>query len=128
MTRHAAAPGGRTSLRPLDRLRRRSEFQQVYDAENRCISALVLVHALSRRDGEPPRLGLTVSRRCGNACARNRIRRRLREIGRLARPRLSAGWDIVLTGRQGAAEASFSALRRQVLHGFERLGVLADHV
>ena len=72
------------------------------------------------------RVGFTVSRKVGNAVARNRVRRRLREVARLvipgqARPDL----DYVLVGRQAAASRDFAALRRELFEALKRLKALA---
>lgn len=48
------------------------------------------------------RVGYTCSKKVGNAVARNRAKRRLREVARLTLPRLGmAGADYVLIGRAG---------------------------
>ena len=46
---------------------------------------------------------------------RNRIKRRLREILRHQRPRLPAGWDVVVEARSAqVARADFAALGREL--------------
>ena len=72
------------------------------------------------------RVGFTVSRKVGNAVARNRVRRRLREIARMvipgqARPDL----DYVLVGRQAALARDFAAMRQELLEALKRLKALA---
>jgi len=72
------------------------------------------------------RVGFTVSRKVGNAVARNRVRRRLREAARMvipgqARPDL----DYVLVGRQAALEREFTALRQELFEALKRLKALA---
>jgi ribonuclease P protein component len=52
------------------------------------------------------RLGVTVSRRVGNAVNRNRVKRRIREWFREARHELAPGTDLVVIARNGAAELS----------------------
>lgn len=49
------------------------------------------------------RIGFTCSKKVGNAVARNRAKRRLREIARAVIPSDGrAGWDYVLIGRKNA--------------------------
>jgi ribonuclease P protein component len=56
------------------------------------------------------RVGLITSRRVGGAVDRNRVRRRLREIVRAARPEIVAGTWVTLVARQAAARATFQSL------------------
>ena len=56
-----------------------------------------------RRDGEADgvRVGFTCSKKVGNAVARNRAKRRLREVARIVLPEMGRdGWDYVLVGRK----------------------------
>lgn len=70
----------------------------------------------------PTRLGITVTRKIGNAVARNRIKRLVREVFRLHRARLPEGLDLVWVAKQQAAQASFA----DVLDDFEALARRSD--
>jgi ribonuclease P protein component len=63
------------------------------------------------------RLGITVTRKVGNAVARNRIKRLVREVFRQHRERLPGGLDIVWVAKQNAGYLDFAA----VLADFESL-------
>ena len=59
----------------------------------------------------PPRLGMTVTRKMGNAVTRNRIRRRLREAVRTEVARdMRPGHDYVIVARPEAATVEYGAL------------------
>lgn len=65
--------------------------------------------ALERGDDAPARLGITASRRVGNAVERNRARRRVREWFRQHEP-LPQGLDVVVILRAGAADVPHAEL------------------
>jgi len=74
----------------------------------------------------PVRVGFTVSRKVGNAVARNRVRRRLREVARLVIPgRARADLDYVLVGRQAALTRKFTILQQDLVEALKRLKALA---
>lgn len=79
-----------------------------------------------RREADEPagiRVGFTCSKKVGNAVARNRAKRRLREITRLVLPRHGReGWDYVLVGRAGAtATVDFARMTDDLRHAVDRL-------
>jgi ribonuclease P protein component len=60
------------------------------------------------------RIGFSVSRRVGGAVARNRVKRRLREVMRRKLARIAPGYDLVITARPGAADARMETLEQEV--------------
>jgi ribonuclease P protein component len=62
-----------------------------------------------------PRLGLIVPKFQASAVARNRLRRRLREIWRQDLQAQQPGWDLLIRARREAYEARFDVLRTQLL-------------
>jgi ribonuclease P protein component len=68
------------------------------------------------------RVGITVSRKVGNAVVRNRMKRRFRELARAILPEAGiAGADHVLIGRSGGIERPFAELRRDLERALGRL-------
>ena len=70
------------------------------------------------------RVGITVSKKLGNAVVRNRVRRRLREIYRLNEQKFQCGYDFVVVARKRAVHAEFSQLCEAYLSLAEKLGLL----
>jgi ribonuclease P protein component len=95
---------------PLVTLSQRADFLKA-NRGARVVTTGFLLQARQRRDDEPAgqaiRVGFTCSKRVGNAVARNRAKRRLREIARLVLPRHGRpGWDYVLIGKPDQTAAT----------------------
>jgi ribonuclease P protein component len=105
-----------------NRLSRSRDFDAVY-RHGRSTSTRFLVLYWFDRDGEAgdPRLGLAVPRAVGNAVARNRVKRQLRELWRERLDRIAAGRDYVLIVKPGLPEAVEA-------NGFAWLGERVDEV
>lgn len=74
------------------------------------------------------RLGITASRRVGNAVARNRVRRRLRAAAELVLPRHGKpGYDYVLIGRAATLHRPWSALLADLTEALRRLRALREN-
>ncbi len=85
------------------RLRRRADFLVVQSDAIKLHGRHVLALARKRTDAElAGRLGITVTKKVGNAVVRNRIKRWLREWLRL-HGWVPKGWDIVLVAKDSAA-------------------------
>lgn len=82
----------------------------------------LLLQGRDRADDTPPRIGLTVTKKHGNAVERNRIRRRLRAAVRDALPRAGKdGFDYVIVARRAALGAPFADLVKDIERGIARL-------
>jgi ribonuclease P protein component len=119
-----AARRGATLLRASDpprldfprecRIVRRSEYDAVYREARRKSSRQFTLFL--RPNGLPiSRFGWSIKKALGNAVARNRIRRRLREIVRMHRGEMGAGWDVVIHPRTAVATAKFDVLVEELV-------------
>ena len=107
----------------LDVLRQRADFLAAARARRQGTAGM-MVQARRRGDADPVmRVGFTCSKKVGNAVARNRAKRRLREVARRVLPREGrAGWDYVLIGRfKATAERDFAALERDLSWALRKL-------
>jgi ribonuclease P protein component len=84
------------------RLRSGRDFQRVYQRRAVVSNDVLAVHSCENELGHP-RIGLSVSRKVGNAVVRNRWKRLLREAFRLQRTELPMGVDLVVSPRPGVS-------------------------
>lgn len=89
-------------------------------------TAGMMLQARQRHADEPAsgiRVGFTCTKKVGNAVARNRAKRRLREVARLVLPEHGRdGWDYVLIGREGATAARpFEDLTADLISALKKL-------
>ncbi len=92
------------------RLSRAFEFDRLKREGESFHGKLMVLSVLKNLPDTDARVGFITSRRVGGAVIRNRVRRRLREIVRAARPQISAGIWLTVIARQAASRASFQAL------------------
>ena len=86
------------TLRKKDRLRTPADFKQVFERRCSVSDTWIILYGKPNELGYS-RIGLSVSRKVGNAVVRNRFKRLFREAFRLTRSELQAGLDLVLIPR-----------------------------
>lgn len=91
------------------RVRKQADFDRVH-REQAYAADDVLVLRGSRNGLNHARLGLSVSRKVGNAVVRNRWKRLIREAFRTSRAKIPSGMDFVARPRKGAT-ASLAAIQ-----------------
>lgn len=116
---------------PLRRLKQRRDFLRVAGKGRKAArDGLVLQGAPTPApEAGSLRIGLTVSRKVGNAVARNRARRRLRAVADLIlRCHALPGHDYVLIGRKATLDRGFAALCNDCRQALRRLRLAQEPV
>ena len=97
------------------------EFDRVYRQGVAYRGNLFSMHAFPN-DLDTARLGLSVSKKVGNAVKRNTVRRRLREAFYELLPGIPEHVDLVISARPAAVEASFEDLKAELARSLEKTG------
>ena len=106
------------------RLARTWQYQRAYREGKSLRGRLVVLYVLHVA-GEPSRLGIVASRKVGGAVVRNRVKRRLREVGRALWPRVRPdGRQLVFIALPAAAGAPFDDLAADAADLMRRLEAL----
>ena len=98
---------GEFSLTKSDRILKRTEFSYLSHFGKKLQDRYFIV-LFCPGQTEGTRLGVTVSRKVGNAVKRNRIKRLSRECFRLNRKELVGNWDINIIAKKDAAELTWN--------------------
>ena len=108
-----------------NRVRRRVDFVGIQEQGSRFSGVHYLLCARRRSATETTanaRLGITVSRKVGNAVERNRVKRWVRESYRRLQSMAPAGTDLVLIARPSAKASGLQATRAELTTLLRRLG------
>lgn len=98
--------------------------QDLRQGEKLCLP-LVVVYALKNRT-KNVRVGITTSKKVGNAVQRNRSRRVIREAFRALAPRVRPGFDLVLVARGKTPYVKSTDVRRQLERQLQAAGLLRE--
>ncbi len=109
----------RFTLTKEDKIRRSSDYRRIMKRGGRFRTPHFNIRMLKSPVGTT-RLGIAAGRKAGKACARNRIKRRLREYFRLNRDKFPRETDVVFIVREGASTVDTKQLCEELDRFFDR--------
>ena len=107
------------ALPAAERIRRRPEFERVYNAGIKAHGRFMTVFVLPN-GGAVARLGVAATRKIGSSVDRNRAKRLARELFR--RHKSVAGLDVVVVPRREMLDAPFASLEADYHATLQRSG------
>ena len=108
-----------TSFPKRDRLRNRSEFIELTEVGRRVSNDLFVL--MYRETDTGPKIGITVTKKVGNAVVRNRIKRSVREVFRSLSERERPPMEMNVIAKTAAATASFQEMNVSLQDLFARI-------
>lgn len=106
------------------RLAKREDFHKVYRYGKSVANHQFVLYYLPKTGQGEFRLGLSISKKVGNAVVRNRLRRVIKEIVRLNIDRITGGYDYIIIVRKPCAEMNYKELEKSLFHVFRKASFL----
>lgn len=106
------------------RLRNREDFSRIYRGGKSFANGQFVVYWSKQPSAEPFRLGVSASKKIGNAVVRNRMRRMIKEIVRHQANRIVPRTDFILIVRKPATLMKMKEMEKSVLHVLKKAGLL----
>ncbi len=108
------------------RLKKRHEFNRVYNRGRSYSNRELVLYVYNNKNTPQQRLGISVSRRVGNAVVRNRIRRLIKEVVRQLQKdfKLKDNVDLIIIARQPSAEMNYQDFQRSIIDLFKKSSIV----
>lgn len=101
-------------MRKSYRVKRKQDFNDIFTSGNHVANRKFVIYRLAKKQ-EHFRVGLSVSKKLGNAVVRNQIKRRIRHVLTELRSDLVAD-DFVVIARKGVEELSYREIKENLIH------------
>lgn len=98
------------------RIKKNKDFQEVFKKGHSFANRQFVVYVLPKEGQADFRIGLSVSKKIGNAVTRNRIKRYIRQSILEIKDLLFVANDYVIIARKPAADMSFFEVKKSLLH------------
>ena len=103
----------------VERLKKRADFLRVASVRRKWAAPGLVLQAAcdaAEKENGRVRVGVTVTKKVGNAVVRNRVKRRLRAVASQLIPEYATpGWDYVLIGRHKTINRDFNKLQADLI-------------
>ena len=100
------------------RLSKREDFKRVFQCGKSVANREFVCYTFHNPEVERFRMGVSVSKKIGNAVIRNRVKRLIREVVRLQAEEIRDHLDLVIIARNRARDLDFEGVKRSLNHLF----------
>lgn len=107
------------NLKKRNRLKKNEDFQKVFKHGTSVANRQFVLYTLDQPENDELRVGLSVSKKIGNAVMRNRIKRLIRQAFLEERDRLKEK-DYIIIARKPASQLTFEETKKSLQHLFRK--------
>ena len=107
-------------MKKANRLKKNEEFQIVFQRGKSVANRQFVVYHLTKEKQVNTRIGLSVSKKLGNAVKRNHIKRLVRESLRELIPKLKQNQDLILIARKPVTDMDLEQVKKSIYHVLQK--------
>jgi ribonuclease P protein component len=104
-------------------IKENKDFRRIYARGKSFVSPVIVTYVLKNRSKDV-RIGITTSKKTGNAVKRNRSRRVIREAFRVLAPKVQPGYDFIFVARGKTPFVKSTDICRAMTQQLKNAGVL----
>lgn len=98
------------------RIKKDADFQAVFKKGKSVANRQFVIYMLEKKEQAHFRIGLSVSKKIGNAVTRNRIKRYIRQVFHELQEQVIPNKDFVIIARKPAAEMDYHSVKKSLEH------------
>lgn len=106
-------------MKKRNRLKKSEDFQKVFKHGTSVANRQFVLYTLDQPENDELRVGLSVSKKIGNAVMRNRIKRLIRQAFLEEKERLKEK-DYIIIARKPASQLTFEETKKSLQHLFRK--------
>lgn len=107
-------------MKKKNRLKKNEDFQTVFRRGKSMANRQFVLYTLKQPQLDEFRVGLSVSKKIGNAVTRNRIKRLIRQVILEEKDKLKSKNDYVIIARKPVSEMSYAEIKKSLQHLFRK--------
>ncbi|AOY05662.1 Ribonuclease P protein component [Bacillus subtilis] len=106
-------------MKKRNRLKKNEDFQKVFKYGTSVANRQFVLYTLDQPENDELRVGLSVSKKIGNAVMRNRIKRLIRQAFLEEKERLKEK-DYIIIARKPASQLTYEETKKSLQHLFRK--------
>lgn len=110
-------------MKKKNRIKKNEDFQKVFKHGKSMANRQFVIYMLDQPEEKEFRLGLSVSKKIGNAVTRNRVKRLIRQVFMEEKENLKTGIDYIVIARNPASEMNYHEVQSSLMHLFRKTKV-----
>lgn len=107
-------------MRRKFRIKKNEDFQTVFKQGKSIANRQFVIYMLQKPEEREFRIGLSVSKKIGNAVTRNRVKRLIRQVFLEEKHRIASGNEFIIIARKPAADMNYHEVKSSLNHLFRK--------